>query len=158
MKSQTNIKTQKGNIEFDREELIESFKTIPTFHIKDNRLTQAEKGILTALFVLPNNWKITTRATAKYLNISENTFRKAVESFIKYGYLEVEHQKGNNYKYTLHAKSFEDLKFEPRNIKSYTIQQLIYFANSQTIETKYKNLIKKTLQPLIEFEKEIKEN
>lgn len=149
--------TQTGNITIINNDLKENFTLLSNETIRDNRLTIAEKGALIMLLSLPQNFKITTTATSQYLNISNKTFIKILDSFKKYGYLKTT-RKNNNYNYELRPTSPQTSKFDFNKIETYTIEQLNYFANSQEIETKYKNLINKMLNNLTEFKKDIEKD
>lgn len=155
MKNQSK-NTQKGNIIL-KNDLKENFTIVSNNLLKDNRLTLTEKGALITLLSLPNNFKITIKATSQFLNISEPTFIKFLENYKNCGYLKAT-RINNKFTYELKGESPQTIKFNFKDIKSYTIEQLNYFANSKNTETKYKNLILKMLDELNKFKKDIENN
>lgn len=135
--TETNIKRQFTTAR-------ERFEIISNYHLLDARLTLAEKGFLTCLLILPNNWKITQRATAKYLNIETKTFNKYIKKLVEIGYIELKKDKKNNTDYIIKDKPTR-ADFDIRYINDYTIKQLNQFLNDARIEQRYKDLIKKAL-------------
>lgn len=150
-----NKETQKGNIKIIKNEFNKNYSLIHNNLLKDNRLSLAEKGALIILLNLPNNFKITTKATSNYLNITEPTFLKFLENYKKYGYLQITRHK-NNYNYEFTDVSEQKVEFNYLYIKSYTLGQLNYFLNSKEIEPKYKELIKKAFENSLKGNQETK--
>ena len=145
---------QTGNIKIIESKHDKNFKTLSLYHLYDKSLTIQARGILTILLTLPNNFKITTKATSKFLNINEKTFYKVLNELRQKEYLIT---KTNGNKTTYIIKDMPNkIDFNPYLIKSYTLKQLNYFYNSALIETKYKNLIKKALEKTIKGEQELK--
>lgn len=150
-----SIKTQTGNIQINKIEHKENYAILSTYHLKDNRLTLAESGLLTKLLILPNNWKITKLNTSKYFNLSRNGFKKYINNLVKYGYIEITKQNNNNEIYKINEIGNNLTTFNVLYLKSYSINELNYFLNSKTTEPRYKNAIKKYLKTLNDFEKEL---
>jgi len=137
-------KNEKGNKQVLRKAETKRFAIIPTYHLLDTRLTMAEKGFYTKLYILPDKWKITQRATANYFNIETKTFNKYIKKLKDLGYIELKKNRKNETEYILNDKPLRP-DFNIKYINNYTMAQLNYFLNSQEIEERYKNLIKKAL-------------
>lgn len=150
-----NIKTQKGNITIIRAEHKENFKTLATYHLQDKRLTLAEKGFLTLLLALPENWKITKKGTSRYFNMSLNTFKKYIKSLEQYGYIDIEKIDSNNEKYNIKEISDYQLTFNLFNIKSYTLKQLEFFIKNGHLTQKEINIINLYIKKQKEFDEEL---
>lgn len=141
-KAKTN--NQETNIKIEYAERENYF--ISTYHhLRDKRLTMAEKGVLSSFYSLPKNWKITQRATAEYFNISEKSFNTYIKKLVEYGYIEIKKTKKNKALYIIKEKPIKT-DFNPKYIKSYTLPQLYAFLNDARTEERYKNLIKKALE------------
>jgi DNA-binding Lrp family transcriptional regulator len=151
-----NIKTQKGNIEIRKTEHKENFVILATYHLQDNRLTLAEKGFLTMLLALPNNWKISKSATSKFFNMSRNTFKTYIKALENYGYIEIEKINNNNESYLIKEISDYQINFNIYNIKSYTQKQLEFFLNNHLLNQKEINIVKKYINKIKEFEEDFK--
>lgn len=120
------------------------YECITTYHLNDKRLTLAEQGFLTKLYILPSAWKITQRATAKHFNISPTTFNAYISRLIELGYVEIKKTKNNRAVYQLNERAING-DFNPKEIEHYTIKQLNNYLNDDRTEERYKNLIKKAL-------------
>lgn len=144
MKKQIKQTEQTKNYTIQHEANRDRFAIITNYHLLDARLTLAEKGFLTCLMILPNNWKITQKATAAYFNISEKTFFNHIRKLKELGYIEVNIKSPRNTEYIIKEKPSKAV-FDAKNIKNYTIQQLNEFLNDKRIEQRYKALIKKAL-------------
>lgn len=142
-------KQENGNIKREYSQTRERFEIIANYHLLDKRLTPAEKGILTCLMILPNNWKITQRATADYLQIDTKTFNRYIKKFIDTGYIEIKKGKRNNIDYIIKDKPTR-ADFDIKYINDYSVKQLNFFLNDARIEQRYKDLIKKALNGAIE--------
>ena len=153
-------KQENGNIKREYSKTRERFEIISNYHLLDKRLTMAEKGFFTSLLILPNKWKITQRATAKYININTETFNKYIKKLTDLGYIEIKKDKKNNADYIIKDKPTK-ADFDIKYINDYTVKQLNIFLNDARIEQRYKDLIKKALNGAIEtsehFENTIKE-
>ena len=161
MKNGKNTNQQK-NFEIKRADYTKRYEIISNYHLYDSRLTLAEKGFFTCLLTLPqHNFKITKRATAEFLHISERTFNDYIQKLKKYGYITIKKFKNNKAIYELNAKPIF-AEFEPKYIEQYTLQQLNYFLNDERIEKRYKDLIKKAIiqaqKTEEEFDKMLEEN
>lgn len=151
---------QKTNITILKTERNEYYKTFSLYHLYDKRLTMALRGFFDSLCALPNNWKITKRATSRFLGISERAFQNYVNDLKELGYIQVKKDKRNRAEYVLLERSIK-IDFNPRLIHQYSLKQINYFLNSNTIKPRYKNLIKKVYKTAekeeIEFTQTIKE-
>lgn len=137
-------KQTNGNIKREYSRTRERFEIISNYHLLDKRLTLAEKGFFTCLLILPNQWKITQRATAEYLNIDKTTFNRYIKKLVDLGYIETKKEKGNITNYIIKDKPTK-AEFDIKNINNYTIRELNIFLNDSRIEQRYKDLIKKAL-------------
>lgn len=149
--------TQTGNIKFVRQERKENFATLSTYHLQDNRLTTTEQLIFTKLLLLPPNFKISIRKTAYYFNISDQTFRFAINTFKKLGYLKTERLNQNETIYTIKEISDIQSDFNIYYLTNYSKSQLNYFLRNQATPTKYKKTIKAYLEKTKEYEKYVAE-
>lgn len=136
---------QEKNFTIEHTSHKERFEIITNYHLLDKRLTMAEKGFLTMLYILPTKWKITQRATAQYFNIDKNTFNNYIKKLVDFGYIEIKKTAKNKASYIIKERPTK-ADFEPSNIENYTIKQLNQFYNDARIEQRYKDLIKKAIE------------
>ena len=149
------LQNQESNIIRERGNQRERFEIIPNYHLYDKRLTMAEKGFLTMLYILPNNWKITQRATANYFNINKNTFTKNIKRLIELGYIELKKTAKNKATYIIKEQS-NKAPFDPTQINNYSLEHLNKFLNDSRIEERYKNLIRKAIKGAEQVEEHFK--
>lgn len=112
----------------------------------DNRLSHQERNILNILLVL-KDFKLTTKATSEFLNISEPTFIKVINNLKSLGYCTIE-RNGKNFTYHFTDESKYIPDFKPANIRYYSIEQLNALYNNAETPSKYKNLLKKYFDSL----------
>ena len=155
MKTTKTPKTQTGNITINNELQNGYYVAISTFHLKDDRLTLAEKGLLTILLSLPKSWKIKKSKMSHYLNIDRNTFKKMLNNLINLGYVETKKINHTTEEYIINSTSTHQREFNIFEIKHYTEQQLNYFLLNKDTPPKYKKAINHYLTKYKEFEKEL---
>lgn len=136
---------QKSNLIRERDIVKERYELITNYHIFDKRLSIAQKGFLTMLYCLPEKWKITTKATSQYFNISEPTFIKYIKELEEIGYIEKKKINKNKINYIVKYRPSK-APFDIINIKNYTLEQLHNFLNDARIKERYKALIKKFIE------------
>ena len=108
----------------------------------DYRLTDTESINLLRLLALTDNFYISQSETAKFLHISERTFKRVIKALKEKGYIEIR-KNGNQYQYILSQESKYISAFNPKYIRYYNDKQLNAFLNNAETPTKYKNLILK---------------
>lgn len=133
------------NYTIERDQNRDNYVIQPLKPYSDMRLSLAEFGFLMKLLNLPNEWKITQRATANHFNISTKSFNTYIKRLIEIGYIEIQKTNWNKTTYLIKETPIK-ADFDIKNIENYTIKQLNTFLNDSRVEKRYKNLIKKALK------------
>lgn len=108
----------------------------------DKRLTSAEKGVLTMLKALPPTWELKLTHTAKFMNLSKNTLKSALDKLEKTHYLERVKLTYNSYSYFIvDPLEIDENGFDPLSIQDYTDRQKYYFLKSDKTKQEYKDFI-----------------
>ena len=125
----------------------------------DNRLTHQERNILNIFLVL-KDFKLTTKATAEFLNITEPTLVKVLKNLKSLGYLEVE-RNGKSYTYHFRDESKYMINdFNIKDIQKIPLEHLIALHENKETPSNIKNLLKKYIDALTNYQNvltEIKE-
>lgn len=129
---------------------VRDFTIIKNNLIDDMRLKPLEKAVLIML-IRHTDFYISTRATAKYFNISDKTLRNVLINLKSLGYLSIL-KDANTYKYVINQNNKYIPDFKPYLIDTYTNAQLNALLNNNETPQRWKNLIKKYFDALSQDE------
>lgn len=92
----------------------ENYSIISNYHLWDDRLSNATKGILTIMLCLPKDWNFTAQGFEKVSTDGETRIASQLKELEKYGYLErcpikdEQSHKFVDWEYKIYEKPFRD--------------------------------------------------
>lgn len=95
-----------------RVEKNKNYTIMSNYHLRDENLTLREKGLLSIVFSLPNDWDFSIRGLAKYIKKDKDTVQRVI--------------------YNLRQKNYVKL-IKKRNEKGHIFYEYIFYENPQVI-------------------------
>lgn len=85
-----------------------NYTVMSNYHLQDSNLTLAEKGLLSIIYSLPDDWDYSIRGLAKYLNMEKTSISRIIKKLRQRKYITLEKKRNKKghifYEYTIFEK------------------------------------------------------